>query len=70
MNISWTEIEGIPAISYFKLSTYRFDPALSVGDPKTDKITTANLPILVRNSHYLNYLGKLYLMLVRADLLC
>ena len=50
LNISWTEVEGIPAISYYKLSTYRFDPKLSIGDPKSDTITTANLPILVRNN--------------------
>ncbi|VDK35118.1 unnamed protein product [Taenia asiatica] len=46
VNISWTEIDGVPAISYFKRSTYKFDLALSVGDPQNDLITSANLPIL------------------------
>ncbi|KAH9281359.1 Lysosome membrane protein 2 [Echinococcus granulosus] len=46
VNISWTEVDGVPAISYFKRSTYKYDAKLSVGDPKNDAITSANLPIL------------------------
>ncbi|CUT99300.1 CD36 class B scavenger receptor [Echinococcus multilocularis] len=46
VNISWTEVDGVPAISYFKRSTYKYDAKLSVGDPKNDVITSANLPIL------------------------
>ncbi|VDN97586.1 unnamed protein product [Rodentolepis nana] len=46
LNISWTSVDGSPAISYFKRSIYMFDPKLSSGDPKSDKIISANLPIL------------------------
>ncbi|VDM31538.1 unnamed protein product [Hydatigera taeniaeformis] len=46
VNISWTEVDDVPAISYFKRSTYKFDSTLSVGDPQNDLITSANLPIL------------------------
>ncbi|KAM7538651.1 hypothetical protein Aperf_G00000047243 [Anoplocephala perfoliata] len=46
LNISWTTIDDLPAISYYKRSTYKFDPELSVGNPKSDRIISANLPIL------------------------
>ncbi|VDL56976.1 unnamed protein product [Hymenolepis diminuta] len=46
LNISWTSVDGTPAISYLKRSIYIFDPILSSGNPKLDKIISANLPIL------------------------
>ncbi|VDD82874.1 unnamed protein product [Mesocestoides corti] len=46
VNISWTEVDGIRGLRYFKRSLYTFDAALSVGDPKKDKVMTVSLPVL------------------------